>query len=102
MKKTILTMIFAAVISFSYAETASNPVKKQPIENHLTKEEADKKIQRLEEIQKMDLKNLTRKEKRAIRKEVKSIEAELAESNGGVYLSTGAIIIILLILILVL
>ncbi|MES2795892.1 MAG: hypothetical protein V4683_08005 [Bacteroidota bacterium] len=57
---------------------------------------------RLEEINAMDKSSMTRIEKKALRKEVKSINTNLAELNGGVYLTTGAIIIIILLLILIL
>lgn len=57
---------------------------------------------RIIEIHQMDLSSLTRSKKRELRKEVRSIKNELKNLDGGVYLSTGAIIIILLILILVL
>ena len=57
---------------------------------------------RLEEIKAMDTKNLTRKEKKALRTEVKTIEKEMAAVSGGVYLSIGAILLIALLLILLL
>ena len=63
---------------------------------------AAKLINRLEEIKAMDRSNMTRSEKRALRKEVRGIEKELKTTGGGVYLSVGAIIIIILLLILIL
>ena len=58
---------------------------------------------RLEEIKNMDKSDLKSSEKKALRKEVRAIKANLkASGNGGVYLSIGAIIIIILILILIL
>jgi hypothetical protein len=59
-------------------------------------------INRLEEIKSMDKSNMTRVEKKELRKEVKSINANLRSTNNGVYLSVGAIIIIVLLLILLL
>ncbi|MEN9928340.1 MAG: hypothetical protein RLZZ231_261 [Bacteroidota bacterium] len=59
-------------------------------------------IHRLEEIKKMDKSNLSRVEKRVLRKEVRSIKAKLQTTSRGVYLSVGAIIIIVLLLILLL
>ncbi|MDI1255802.1 MAG: hypothetical protein PSV16_06855 [Flavobacterium sp.] len=59
-------------------------------------------LNRLDEIKAMDKSNMTRVEKRALRKEVKAIKAELKSSGNGVYLSVGAIIIIVLLLILLL
>jgi hypothetical protein len=59
-------------------------------------------ISRLKEIKAMDKSDMTSQEKKALRKEVRSIKKSLAELNGGVYLSVGAIIIIVLLLILLL
>ncbi|MBI2281165.1 MAG: hypothetical protein HYU68_10815 [Bacteroidetes bacterium] len=58
-------------------------------------------LNRLDEINVMDKSELKFSEKRALRKEVKSIEKQL-RSGGGVYISVGAIIIILLLLIILL
>ncbi|HSD06335.1 MAG TPA: hypothetical protein VLC96_03740, partial [Flavobacterium sp.] len=59
-------------------------------------------LNRLEEIKKMDKSNLTRAEKKELREEVKTIKANLKATGHGVYLSIGAIIIIVLLLILLL
>lgn len=56
--------------------------------------EAKAMMSRLEEIKAMDKSNMTSKEKRELRKEVRSIKKSMTELNGGVYLSVGAIIII--------
>lgn len=44
----------------------------------------------------MDKSELNKVEKRALRKEVKGIKKDLRALSGGVYLSVGAIIIVLL------
>lgn len=62
--------------------------------------QAQKLLNRLYEINDMDKTNLTRSEKKALKKEVTSIHSGLKDIGKGVYLSVGAIIIILLILIL--
>lgn len=54
---------------------------------------------RLNEIKEMDKSNLTFSEKRKLRREVRQIRATLEGSNGGIYISVGAIIIIVLLLI---
>jgi len=60
-------------------------------------------LDRLAEIQSLDKSELSGREKRALRKEVRSIKRGLGELEGrGVYLSVGAIIIIILLLILIL
>ncbi len=58
--------------------------------------------QRLEEIRNIDRSEMTRLEKKGLRKEVKAIKKEGKGLSGGVYLSVGAIIIIILLLILLL
>ena len=59
-------------------------------------------MQRLEEIKAMNKSELTRLEKKALRNEVRDIKKEAKEIKGGVYLSVGAIIIVILLLILLL
>lgn len=58
-------------------------------------------LQRLEDIRSMDKSDMSRLEKKSLRKEVKGIKKEM-KSRGGVYLSIGAVIIIILLLILIL
>lgn len=59
-------------------------------------------VQRLEVIKNIDRSEMTRLERKSLRKEVKEIKKEIKANNGGVYLSVGAIIIIILLLILIL
>lgn len=59
-------------------------------------------VQRLEEIKGMNKSELTGSEKKDLRKEVKGIKKEMKAISGGVYLSVGAIIIVILLLILLL
>ncbi|WP_339655432.1 hypothetical protein [Flavobacterium frigidarium] len=64
--------------------------------------EVQNKLDRLEEIKEMDKSDLSRVEKKELRKEVRTIKADLKSTGNGVYLSVGAIIIIVLLLILLL
>ncbi len=64
--------------------------------------ETEELLMRLDEINEMDKSVLILSEKRELRKEVRSINKELKQRNGGVYLSVGAAIIIILLLILLL
>lgn len=57
--------------------------------------------QRVEEIRNIDRSNLSRAERKELRKEMKVLKAE-ANAVNGIYLSVGAIIIIILLLILIL
>ena len=73
-----------------------------PIETAAASAHAESLMNRLNEIKDMDKSDLSRSEKRELRKEVKAIKADLKSSNNGIYLSVGAIIIIILLLILIL
>jgi hypothetical protein len=57
-------------------------------------------LNRLEEIKSIDKSELHRSEKKALRKEVRAINSEIRSSGNGIYISAGAIIIILLLIIL--
>jgi len=57
---------------------------------------------RLNEINAMDKSKLKSAEKKNLRKEVKSINHKLREIGGGVYISAGALIVILILLIVLL
>ena len=98
-QKTIILLVLAVILPIqSNAMVSDTPTNDKAI----SEESASKMIHRLEEIKAMDRSNMNRETKRMLRKEVKSIKKELATSGRGVYLSVGAIIIIVLLLILIL
>lgn len=105
MKKLILcTMTVLAFLSLSstqsFATTVSDSTSQITTISDLKRGES--LVARLDEIKAMDKSTLSFNEKRQLRKETRSIKQELAVTNGGVYLSVGAIIIIVLLLILLL
>ena len=57
-------------------------------------------LARLDKINEMDKSKMSSQEKLQLRKEVRSIKSQLKDLSGGIYLSLGAIIIILLLIIL--
>jgi hypothetical protein len=57
-------------------------------------------LNRLDEINKMDKSNLSSPQKTALRQEVLEIRDNLQDIYGGIYLSMGAVIIILLLILL--
>lgn len=59
-------------------------------------------LNRLNEIKAMDMSALGKAEKRQLRQEVRTIKSDMKALSGGVYLSIGAIIIIILLVILLL
>lgn len=56
-------------------------------------------IARLNVIKSMDRTAMTGLEKQSVRKEVRSIKKQLSAIGGGVYISAGALILILILLI---
>jgi len=59
-------------------------------------------LNRLDEINAIDKSTLNAPEKRALRKEVRSIKKELATNSSGVYLSVGALLLVIILLIVLL
>jgi hypothetical protein len=90
----------------SFAATVSDDKAPASQVTTLTEEEKAAKIQAIEkrvlEIKAMNKSNLTSAERKALRKELKEMKQQArAFTSGGVYLSVGAIIIIILVLILI-
>ncbi len=83
------------------AETAKDPSPKTSKDVVLS-EEAIALLARLDEIKAMDFSDLSSKERKELRKEVRTIKSELRELGSGIYISVGAAIIIVLLLILIL
>lgn len=85
--------------SIMASEGSNNPITKNNTEVPV---EVKTMLNRLEEIKAMDKSEMSRVEKKELRKEVRAIKSSLKSSGNGVYLSVGAIIIIVLLLILLL
>ncbi len=64
--------------------------------------ETEELLLRIDVINEMDKSELIFSEKRELRKEVRSINKELKQRESGIYLSVGAAIVILLLLIILL
>ncbi len=105
MKKVTFTLMLM-FITMSMIPSQALAVPKNPIENANTPKEVPAEVKvllnRLEEIKAMDKSEMSRAEKKELRKEVRAIKTELKSTGNGVYLSVGAIIIIILLLILLL
>jgi hypothetical protein len=97
-----LSLTFIPLQSFgATTEKASSLVITKPPE---TTESAEAKALtlRLNEISAMDMSKLKSTEKKELRKEVRSIKRELKDISGGVYISAGLLILILVLLIILL
>ncbi len=83
------TPVFADVVSPTPVTAVA-----ESKEEHLARLE-----RRLEEIKTMDVKTMTRSEKKALRVEVRQIKKEM-QAVSGVYVSVGALLIIILLIVL--
>ncbi|MBP4142152.1 hypothetical protein MW871_11200 [Flavobacterium sp. I-SCBP12n] len=104
--KKVTFYLMMMVLSLSFVPNQVLAAEKNPtaISNNPKEVPAEVKVMldRLEEIKAMDKSDLSSAEKKELRKEVRTIKADLKSSGNGVYLSVGAIIIIILLLILLL
>ena len=100
---------FAAVMAIAMPAKSNNldgiNSDALPVPAATTTSTTDSRIEemtkRLEEIKAMDKSNMTHAEKKALRQEVRQMKKEARETRG-VYISIGALIIIILLLILIL
>ena len=105
MKKLPLYLMMI-VLSLSILPTTMIAAEKNPTAVAATTKEMPAEVKvmfnRLEEIKAIDKSSLNSSERKALRKEVRTIKSTLNSNGHGVYLSVGAIIIIVLLLILLL
>jgi len=98
-------VLLLSVTAMSSQATVTNNRDKDKVAL-MSKEEKLARIKTIElrvsEIKAMDKSTLTRTEKRALRHELKDMRKETSGLGNGVYLSVGAVIIIVLLLILIL
>ncbi len=111
MKKILLLSVLAAFMLNVTMLQASEPKnKKAKQETVQTKKEAKKlseaEIQqltaRVNEINQMDKKALTPKERRDLRKEVRGINDKINKSADGIYIGGGALLVVIILLLLLL
>jgi hypothetical protein len=96
--KSLMVIMILAIASPTFASIA------EPVTTPTETPEAKiaRLTQRIEEIQSMDKDNLSRAERKALKKEVRQIKDEVKALSGGVYISIGALLVIILLLILLL
>lgn len=100
--------IYSLALIFMLGVSANTVVAAEKSDNKKTEMTVEQQVQlrriteRVEEIKSMDKSNLSRTEKKELRKELKELKKQSKALGGGVYLSVGAIIIIILLLILIL
>lgn len=91
---TLLSMLFVSSITNATITNTALPAKQ------ISSKDSIMYLERLYEIKSMDMSTLNSVEKNKLKKEVKSIEKKMKLSGGGLYISAGALIIIILLLIL--
>jgi hypothetical protein len=103
--KTILTILFMAVLAFGAVPAFAGEAIPQTANasKQLTQPEIDRIVNRVKEIQKMDKKSLSSEQKHELRNELMVMKKRLSDPPGVVvYLSGTAIVILIIILILLL
>ena len=98
-KKILRIALFVILIAIALPASSATIV---PTTAKTEDSRAQQLMQRLEEIRGLKKSELTGLEKKGLRKEVKGIKKEMKAMTGGVYLSVGALIIVILLLILIL
>jgi hypothetical protein len=93
LKVSLLMMFIYAAIPSQSMNVLNPSVASKPM-NEL---QARRSTDRLEEIKAMDKENLSRPQRKELRKEVKNIKRTM--DGGGVYISVGALILIVILLI---
>jgi nucleoside recognition membrane protein YjiH len=94
-----LSLIFSLMAFVPEAQALSKDKEKST----LTAEEKQRVTEietRVHEIQAMDFASMKKEERKEVKNELKALKKEVRQVGGGVYVSVGAIIIILLLIIL--
>lgn len=109
MKKSILIafiMIFSLSASTVFASkadpktTPDNPAVPNKTENKLSEEEVSRLTRRVEEIRDMDKTEMSNKERKELRKELRDIKENVRKSDGTVVIGVTTLILIIILVIL--
>jgi len=101
-------MIFSLGASSAFAaepdkkNLSDNPAIPEKTEKKLSTEELSRLTRRVEEIRDMDKSDMTAKEKRALKKELKAIKENVKKDGGYIYIGAGTLLVIILLVILLL
>jgi hypothetical protein len=102
--KTIKIIVSTIFVFFAFG---MNPINaegknKTPVSATMTPAELQVLIDRLEEIKELDRSLMTKDEKKELREEVRNTKEEIKRNSGGVFLSVGALLLIIILLIVLL
>jgi hypothetical protein len=79
---------------------SENPAIVENNENKMAEAESNPLEIRIQEIRDMDKSEMTAEERQELRKELKDIREEARQPGGGVYISVGALIVVLILILL--
>ena len=104
MKKIIfiaILMIFTFGATTTFASNSdTKSAAPAATENRLSADEMSRLTTRVEEIRNMDKTDMTVKEKRELRKELKTIKENVKKSGGYIYIGGSTLLLIILLIIL--
>jgi hypothetical protein len=95
----ILTIVFLLITFFTLIAKSKNTVVKNTTELQSTQGKSSLLLKRLETIKKMDKSNLNKAELACLLEEVRTINKHLIVIDSGLFISAGALIVILIVLI---
>ncbi len=102
MKKKIYLMATVLCLMLAAPAVMANEANIKPEMTEKQKTRLVEITNRVEQIKSMDRSDLSRAERQDLRHELRDMRTEAKAMSGGVYLSVGAIIIVILLLILIL
>jgi len=95
----ILTIVFLLITFFTLIAKSKNTVVKNTTELQSMQGKSSLLLKRLETIKEMDKSNLNKAELACLLKEVRTINMHLIAVDSGLFISAGALIVILIVLI---
>ena len=99
--KTIKIML-AAIVLFCTVPVFASKLLSDSSTSTAGKPTTEQLTKRLHELHSIDRSELSRKERRNLRKERKEINKELKAASGGVYISVGVLLLVIILLIILL
>lgn len=95
----LLVLMMSAPSAFCANAKAENATATK-VENKLSAEELSSMNKRVEEIRDMDKSEMSSKEKKELKKELKETKKNISRDGGYVYIGSGTLILIILLIIL--
>lgn len=96
----VLLLILMMSAPAAFSSNAKSEATAPKVETKLSAEELSSMKTRVEEIRDMDKSEMTVQEKRDLKKELKETKHNISHRDGYVYIGTGTLILIILLIIL--